>query len=350
MTPRLGVTGLRHRYGTVSVLEGVDIAVGAGEVLCLLGPSGAGKTTVLRLIAGLEPVQTGTIAIDGRLVADPSVHDPPERRAVGLVFQDAALFPHLTVAANVGFGLPRRQRQARVADLLQRIGLAGLERRYPHTLSGGQQQRVAVARALAPAPAVMLLDEPFAALDADRREQVREDVIALLREAGVATVLVTHDAEEAMAVGDRIALLDGGRIVQTAPPRELYHRPVDRRAAAALGRVSVVPATVRDGVVRSALGCWPVSLPEGLVELLLRPEWLRLTPTTEEPSWEVTAIRFQGPLSLAWLTAEAQPALVALAPDWLRVGDRVRVAADPSRAVVVPATRPPAGAPGSTRR
>jgi iron(III) transport system ATP-binding protein len=228
--------------------------------------------------------------------------------------------------------------------------LAGFERRYPHTLSGGQQQRVAVARALAPAPAVMLLDEPFAALDADRREQVREEVIALLRETGVATVLVTHDAEEAMAVGDRIALLDGGRIVQTAPPRELYHRPVDRRAAAALGRVSVVPATVRGGVVRSALGCWPVALPEGPVELLLRPEWLRLTLTTEEPSWQVTAIRFQGPLSLAWLVAETQPALVALAPDWLRVGDRLQVAVDPTCAVVVPTTRLPAEAPGSTRR
>ncbi|GIW08061.1 MAG: ABC transporter [Dehalococcoidia bacterium] len=339
MTVRLAVTGLRHRYGAHQVLDGIDLFVEPVEVLCLLGPSGSGKTTILRLIAGLEPVQEGTITIDGRLMGGPARHTPPERRGVGLVFQDAALFPHLTVAGNVGFGLRGGERRARIADLLERVGLAGFESRYPHTLSGGQQQRVALARALAPSPAVMLLDEPFAALDAIRREQVREEAIALLREAGVATVLVTHDAEEAMAVADRIALLDEGRILQTAPPRDLYELPRDRRAAAALGKVNVVLGEVADGRVRTALGCWPVALPAGPVDVLLRPEWLRVLPADGEPSWRVAAIRFQGPISYAWVTADRQPSLIVLAPPGLRLDQRVSVIADSTRAVVVP-TRP----------
>jgi iron(III) transport system ATP-binding protein len=343
MTPRLTVSGLCHRYGTNEVLSGIDLTVAAGEVVCLLGPSGAGKTTVLRLVAGLEPVQAGEIAIDGRVVACRERSDPPERRKVGLVFQDAALFPHLTVAGNIAFGLRGRDRRARVAEWLARVGLAGFERRYPHTLSGGQQQRVALARALAPSPAVLLLDEPFAALDADRREQVREEALALLRAAGVATLLVTHDAEEAMAVGDRIALLADGRVLQIAPPRELYQAPVNQQAAAALGRVSVLPGVVADGVLVSALGRWPV-------EALLRPEWLRLAPAEGDGGWRVTAVRFQGPLSLAFLEANGPPIVVALAPAGLQVGERVTVSADPTCVRVVPATPRPAGAPGSAKR
>ncbi|MCS7002775.1 MAG: ABC transporter ATP-binding protein, partial [Dehalococcoidia bacterium] len=169
------------------------------------------------------------------------------------------------------------------------------------------------------------------------REQVREEVIALLREAGVATMLVTHDAEEAMAVSDRIALLDDGAIVQVAPPRELYQSPVDRRAAAALGRVNVIPAETRDGIVHSVVGAWPLARPNGPVELLIRPECLRVAPTDTEPCWRVATLRFQGPLSLAWLTSETRLPLIAVAPDWLAVGDRVRVTASPDRAVVVSA-------------
>ncbi|GIW11401.1 MAG: ABC transporter [Dehalococcoidia bacterium] len=277
---RLVLQEVHHRYGAQEVLRGVSLNVGASEVVCLLGPSGAGKTTVLRVAAGLEPVQAGVVAIDGTVVARPGRQLPPEQRRIGMVFQDYALFPHLTVAGNVEFGLrgPAKLRRQRVQALLERVGLAALTDRYPHTLSGGQQQRVALARALAREPAVVLLDEPFASLDATLREQVRDETLALLREAGVAVLLVTHDANEAMAAGDRIALLQAGRIEQDASPETLYRHPVSRAAATALGRVNVVPGIITAGHVHSRLGSWPVARSAGAVELLVRPEQLIVQP------------------------------------------------------------------------
>ncbi len=222
------VTGLDKAFGAQPVLAGLDLEVPAGSLTAILGPSGSGKTTLLRLLAGFERADAGTIGIGGVLVDGPGVHLPPERRRIGYVPQEGSLFPHLTVAGNVGFGLPARQHGARqrrggkVEALLETVGLAGFGLRYPHQLSGGQQQRVALARALAIEPAVVLLDEPFASLDAHLRASVRADVQEIFRRAGTTAVLVTHDQDEALSVADRVAALRDGRIAQCAPPEDLY--------------------------------------------------------------------------------------------------------------------------------
>ena len=224
------VTGLGKAFGAHPVLAGLDLEVQAGSLTAILGPSGSGKTTLLRLLAGFERADAGTIGIGGVLVDGPGVHLPPERRRIGYVPQEGSLFPHLTVAANVGFGLPARRHGARqrragqVEALLETVGLAGFGRRYPHQLSGGQQQRVALARALAIEPAVVLLDEPFASLDAHLRASVRADVQEIFRRAGTTAVLVTHDQDEALSVADRVAALRDGRIAQCAPPDDLYRQ------------------------------------------------------------------------------------------------------------------------------
>ena len=216
-----------------------------GEILCLLGPSGDGKTTLLRLVAGLEPLQAGRIELGGVVVGEPGREVPPEQRHVGFVFQDYALFPHLTVAENVAFGLtasPRGERSWAVTEALARVGLETYANAYPHMLSGGQQQRVALARALAPRPQVVLLDEAFASLDARLREQVRDDTLHVLQTAGIPAMIVTHDAEEAMFLADRIALMRGGRVVQLGRPEELYLAPADPFVATFLGEVNRLPA------------------------------------------------------------------------------------------------------------
>ena len=214
---QLTVSGLYKAFGTHPVLTGLDLDVPAGSFTAILGPSGSGKTTLLRLLAGFERADAGSIAIGDRVVDGPGTSQiPPERRQLGYVPQEGALFPHLTVAANVGFGLPARRRAARTAELLEAVGLAGMGGRYPHQLSGGQQQRVALARALAIRPEVVLLDEPFASLDAHLRASVRADVLEICRAAGTTAILVTHDQDEALSMADRIAVLRDGRIVQYA--------------------------------------------------------------------------------------------------------------------------------------
>jgi len=238
----LSVKGLCHSYGKVPVLEAISLRLAAGEFLSLLGPSGCGKTTLLRLIAGLEPLTTGSVRIDGQEVSQL----PAERRGVGMVFQSYALFPNLDVRGNVGYGLrrrriPRAQAARETEALLERVGLSDFGGRFPSELSGGQQQRVALARALAIAPRLLLLDEPFSALDAKVREETRLWVRSLQRETGVTTVLVTHDQEEAMAVSDRIALLEGGRLVQTGTPDELYRHPATLFVAGFLGTANRFP-------------------------------------------------------------------------------------------------------------
>ena len=273
------VTDLRHSYGSGDVLFGVDLAVDAGTTLALLGPSGCGKTTLLRAIAGLERPYAGTIAIDGRIVSGPTTWVPPEKRQVGLVFQDWALFPHLDVAGNVGYGLPRPQRRERIAAALAMVGLAGLEDRLPATLSGGQQQRVALARALAPRPRAILLDEPFSNLDASRRVEVRADIRALLQEVGTTAVFVTHDQEEAFVLGQRVALMRDGRIVQEATPQGLYEHPVDRWTAEFVGDAVLLEGTAAGSSADTILGPIPLERPHrGSVEVLVRPEQLRLAP------------------------------------------------------------------------
>ncbi|PZW49166.1 iron(III) transport system ATP-binding protein [Humitalea rosea] len=336
----LTLTGMHHGYAGREVLRGVDLSVAAGEIVCLLGPSGDGKTTLLRLIAGLEPVQLGAIEIAGRRVAEPGREVPPEQRSVGFVFQDYALFPHLTVADNVGFGLRRvgrGERRARVAEALARVGLADFAQAWPHTLSGGQQQRVALARALAPRPAVLLLDEAFASLDARLREQVRDDTLHVLQEAGTATLLVTHDAEEALFMADRIALMRGGRIEQLGRPADLYLRPASRFVATFLGEVNRLPAMVAGGIATTVLG--PVAAPglaDGPAEVFWRPEGLR--PAEVGVAAEVEACRMLGATTMVHLAvADGAGGLLHLharmpAGVMLARGDRVRIAADADRA------------------
>ena len=257
---RLELTNISHRFGETLAVDDVSIGVETGEFVCLLGPSGSGKTTLLRLTAGLETLQSGRITIDGTTVAEGGhAHQiPPERRGVGLMFQDYALFPHLTVAQNIGFGLRNGTRdggwiERALADML----LAHLGERYPHTLSGGQQQRIALLRALAPAPGILLLDEPFSGLDEHLRQRVRQETRAILAERGVTTLMVTHNPEAAMFLADRIVVLNDGRVAQDASPVEIYTAPADPFIVRMFGPANEFGGVVRDGVLATTLG--PVS-------------------------------------------------------------------------------------------
>ena len=238
----VSVAGVSKSFGPHRVLSEVDLSVEPGEFLVLLGRSGSGKSTLLRVIAGLERIEAGSVELDGVLVSGGPTHVPTEARNLGMVFQDGALFPHLTVARNVGFGLPRPERKGgpRVEEMLDLVGMAGLGERMPHELSGGQRQRVALARALAPRPSVMLLDEPFANLDFELRLGLRREVRRLLGESGVSVILVTHDRNEALALGDRIAVLEESRITQCDTPSDLYRHPRTRWAAHVLGEAAFV--------------------------------------------------------------------------------------------------------------
>ena len=249
-TPLLELEGIVQRYGKHTVVDGVACGVPAGQIACLLGPSGCGKTTLLRCIAGFEPIAEGEIRLAGKSVTRPGFRLPPEARQIGMVFQDYALFPHLTVAGNIAFGIaaqPATERAARVAELLATVGLAGAGDKYPHELSGGQQQRVALARALAPRPQLLLLDEPFSNLDVDLRERLSLEVRAILKQEGTTAILVTHDQNEAFAMADEIGIMHAGRIQQWATPYDLYHRPANRFVADFIGQGAFLPGTVIDG-------------------------------------------------------------------------------------------------------
>jgi iron(III) transport system ATP-binding protein len=274
----LRVQGLSKCFGAATVLAEADLDVAAGSTCVLLGPSGSGKTTLLRTIAGLERPDAGTIALGDTVLTGPSTFVAPERRHIGMVFQDGALFPHLSVAANVAYGLRRAERRgARVAETLAMVGLEGCADRLPGTLSGGQQQRVALARALAPRPSVLLLDEPFSNLDAALRAQVRSDVHRVLAEAGVTALFVTHDQEEAFVLGDEVAVMHNGRIVQQASPAELYRRPVDSWTARFVGDANLVAGTAHGELADTMVGPVPLAVArEGAVEVLVRPEHLHV--------------------------------------------------------------------------
>jgi len=271
--------GLRKNYGHVPAVRALDLDLAPGRFLALLGPSGCGKTTALRLIAGFEEPDAGEIFIDGRLVAAPGVSVPPEKRHIGMVFQEYALFPHLDVEGNTGFGVPESPAKAsRVLDILKLVGLEGVRHRMPHELSGGQQQRVALARALAPGPGVILLDEPFSNLDAALRQRVRGEVRHILRKAGVTAIFVTHDQEEAFSLADEVAVMMDGRIAQIGTPERLYRRPETHAIATFLGEANFLPGKGQGDHVACALGVLPLlRSAEGDIEVMFRPEDLVMT-------------------------------------------------------------------------
>jgi iron(III) transport system ATP-binding protein len=288
--PALSCRGLRRTFEGTLAVDGVDLTVPAGSLTALLGPSGCGKTTVLRMIAGLLTPDRGRIEIHGREVSADGRVVPPEARGVGMVFQDYALFPHLSVAKNVGYGLPRRPRaarRARIAEVLELVGLGHLGHRLPTQLSGGQQQRVALARALAPNPDVILLDEPFSNLDASLRTTVREDVRRILKDANATAVFVTHDQEEALSLADQVAVMDSGQVHQVADPQTLYTAPATRFVAEFVGEAEVLPAT-RAGsyLVDTPLGRLPTlqAVTSAHAAVVIRPEALRLRADDAGPA------------------------------------------------------------------
>ncbi|KIT15905.1 ABC transporter ATP-binding protein [Jannaschia aquimarina] len=323
MSVPLQVEGLTRILEGRAVVDGVDLEVGEGRVTCLLGPSGCGKSTTLRIIAGVDRQDAGVVRLAGKTVADSHVHEPPEARGVGLMFQDFALFPHLTAARNVGFGL-RGKDDARVADLLDRVGLAAHAVKYPHQLSGGEQQRVALARALAPKPRVLLMDEPFSGLDNRLRDGIRDATLDVLREEGTAVLLVTHEPDEAMRMGDEIALMRGGRIVQRAAPYNIYNQPVDRDAAAFFSDINCIEGEVHGALTQTPFGQFLTpGLADGTaVDIVFRPQHVRLdfdregrgpapTPTEGTPARaHVVRARFMGKESLVDFRTEIGDALV----------------------------------------
>jgi iron(III) transport system ATP-binding protein len=318
--PLLHVERVSHAFGPQRVLDAVDLGLGTGEIAALLGPSGCGKTTLLRLIAGFEAVQEGTIHLNGRVVSDAVHRLPPERRQLGMVFQDFALFPHLTVAGNIAFGLgamARPDRADRVDALLDLVGLPGAGSRYPHELSGGQQQRVALARALAPRPPLVLLDEPFSSLDVGLREQLAAEVRDMLRHEGAGAILVTHDQHEAFAFADRVGVMDAGRLAQWDTPYALFHHPATRFVAGFVGEGTFVRGIAGPDGVRTALGiaACDASTRHGDVDVLVRPDDL-VVDAAAPCRGRLKARRFRGAVQL--FTVElpgGEPVLVNVPAD-----------------------------------
>ena len=352
--PVLSVEQVSGGYGDKQVLDGISFSVRPGEIFCLVGPSGCGKTTTLRLIAGLEPTAGGRILVGGEVASGEGRHVRIERRGIGLLFQDYALFPHMRVLDNVGFGIrgvPRQERRSRALAALAEVGLESYAGVFPHTLSGGQQQRVALARAMAARPRVMLLDEPFSSLDSQTRRQVRDDTMHLLKACDAAVVLVTHDPEEAMFMADRIAILRDGRVEQIGSPVDIYCRPSNAFVASFFGETNRLHSVVRDGRADIPLGHVAApGLADGTpVEVVIRPEAIRFLPGGDQsdgPLVRVEAARMLGRTSLVHLSMAGEDQGVHLharvAGRFLpREGKLLRVALDGEQTFVFP--RPPAG-------
>jgi iron(III) transport system ATP-binding protein len=306
---RLTFDDLSRRYGATLALDHVSLDIAPGEILCLLGPSGCGKTTLLRIAAGVERPSAGRVLLDEQEVGGPERFVPPEKRGVGLMFQDFALFPHLSILDNVAFGLrslTRREAKAEAHAALDRVGLAHYANEYPHILSGGEQQRVALARAIAPRPSVLLMDEPFSGLDPRLREKMREETLAILHETRATSIVVTHDAEEAMRMGDRVALMRAGRIVQTGDALDLYRAPKDILAARTFSDLNELPARVEQGSAATPLGRFLANgLPDGADAIVcVRQRGVRLLGAGQGVPARVLDARFLGDIALVELAVQ----------------------------------------------
>ncbi len=326
--PAVRLDGIRKAFGDVVALDDVSLELEPGSMLALLGPSGCGKTTALRLISGFEQPDRGTVEVDGRRVASPTSMVPPERRRVGMVFQDLALFPHLSVRRNVAYGIRKDPDHAvRTDELLEMVGMAADAERMPHELSGGMQQRVALARALAPRPDVLLLDEPFSSLDQAMRTQLRAEVRQILREARQSSIFVTHDQSEALTIADRVAVMTRGRVLQVDSPEIIYAVPATPYVATFIGVSNLVPAEIKRGIATTRLGKVRLIGPlddrrDGHALTLLRPEHFNIREAPDGPAsgdgWEVIDRRFSGSEILLELRADDGELL------WVEAGSRVR--------------------------
>ena len=340
----LVLSDIRHHYGETQAVASASLEASPGEILCLFGPSGCGKTTLLRLAAGLERVQRGSVDLDGKALSTPDLHTPPEDRPIGFVFQDYVLFPHLTAAENVAFGLNgmvRKERRARVEEELTAVDLEGFGGRYPHELSGGQQQRLALARAFARRPRAMLLDEPFASIDAVRRRRLRDDIRRILKTHDAAAILVTHDPEEALALGDRVAIMKEGRIVETAAPKKLFEAPKTPEGAAIFPNAQTLRADRAGGRLHTAFGelAGAVEGADGPVSVITRDGGVLCELDDNGPAI-VTDCRFAGPDWRILLEGKNGETVRAQRDAPLETGARARIAVDPLKMFVF--ARPPA--------
>ncbi|MEO1245011.1 MAG: ABC transporter ATP-binding protein [Pseudomonadota bacterium] len=339
---------IHYAYDKSPVLNNVSFTAGPGEITCVIGPSGCGKSTLLGLAAGLLPTQAGEIRLDDTLLGRKGFDLPPEQRPVGLVFQEGALFPHMTVAGNVGFGVGERERSARVAELLELVGLSAEAGRYPHTLSGGQRQRVALARALAPSPRALLFDEPYANLDQELRRALRIEARETVRRSGTVGLFVTHDPDDVMALADQVVVLREGYVLQTGTPRELFDKPANATVARLFGRAQSLPAVRHGNVLQTSFGDWPLdcvspasesALAESgaSLELSVRPE--SLTLATDASGRLLNDIRIAGPDDLVEVTdgEGARLFVKLLRPHDFEPGCRVSVTPLPGSVFVSPA-------------
>ncbi|WP_413813623.1 ABC transporter ATP-binding protein [Mesorhizobium sp. Root157] len=337
--PMLQITGAFRRFSDEFALGPIELAIAPEEIICLVGHSGCGKSSLLRLVAGLDRPERGSILLNGVELAGPHTFVEPEERKIGFVFQDYALFPHLTVEDNILFGLrrlPRPEALKRVAGMLDLTGLSALGKRYPHMLSGGEQQRVALARALAPKPAVLLMDEPFSNLDRDLRDRIRQDTIDLLRKTGTTAIIVTHDPEEALSSGDRVVLMNSGLIVQAGTGRDLHDRPVDRYAAEFFCSFNKVPATYRNGSLETAFGSFPcrLDIADGSPAVaFIRPQAITPSHAKDAIAGRIVRRSFRGEIEQIELEIEGADTALVMRTTQANFadGDRIRVAIDPAR-------------------